>query len=324
MGCVKIMKGTLIELYKTAFLIRSVDKKIDEDLKNNDFFALHYPVKGQEIISASLGVNKYSGDKIISTYRCLGDFIGSGGAFYRYFAEIMVKKDGISGGKGGCMHLCSPENGLLATTGIVGGGLPIACGAALALRAEGNNNIVLVTFGDGATTTGAYHEAMNLAGLWKLPILFICINNNYALHTRLSRITANTMLHTKVDAYDISALMAEVSEPALLHMSITECAERVRNGEGPVFLEISSPRLHGHMAGSTTEYMDLPSEDEIFQKDPLMLLRQQIVREHNNNPELDRIECQIINDVSFAYKKALNAPFPDCQDLLKDDTGCAL
>ncbi|MDX7991756.1 thiamine pyrophosphate-dependent dehydrogenase E1 component subunit alpha [Xenorhabdus littoralis] len=316
-----ITKATLLELYKTAFLIRTVDKKIDEGLSNNDFFALHYPVKGQELISASLGVNKHPGDKIISTYRCLGDLISFGGSYYSYLAEIMGRKDGISGGKGGCMHLCSPENGLLATTGIVGGGLPIACGAALSLQADDSGNIVFVTFGDGATTTGAYHEAMNLAGLWKLPVLFICINNNYALHTRLNRITANTMLYTKADAYGIRAFKSVVSEPDMMHLTVTECVEFVRSGKGPVFLEISCPRLHGHMAGSTTEYMELPSDNEMFQLDSLMLLRQHIVREYDSNSELESLEYQTFNDVSSAYDKALNSPFPDNQDLLKEVTG---
>ncbi|WP_116964684.1 thiamine pyrophosphate-dependent dehydrogenase E1 component subunit alpha [Fastidiosibacter lacustris] len=315
-----ITKSTLLELYKTAFIIRTVDQKIDEGLRNNHFFALHYPVKGQELISASLGVNKYPGDKIVSTYRCLGDLIGFGGSYYSYFAEIMGKKDGISGGKGGCMHLCSTENGLLATTGIVGGGLPIACGVALSVQTDGNDNIVFVTFGDGATTTGAYHEAMNLAGLWKLPILFICINNEYALHTRLSRITTNTELYTKVDVYGIRAFRAVVSEPEKLHITVTKCVEFVRDTGEPIFLEISCPRLHGHMTGSNTEYMNLPADDEMFQVDPLMLFRKQVVREYDSNNQLESIEYQIINDVSASYNKALNAPLPDNQDLLKEIT----
>ncbi|KAA1192130.1 thiamine pyrophosphate-dependent dehydrogenase E1 component subunit alpha [Photorhabdus heterorhabditis] len=315
-----LTKDTFLKLYKASFLIRAVDKKIEDGLRNNDFFALHYPVKGQELISASLGVNKQHGDKVISTYRCLGDLIGFGGSYYEYFAEIMGRKEGISGGKGGCMHLCSPENGLLATTGIVGGGLAIACGAALALPVN-TDNIVFVTFGDGATTTGAYHESMNLAGLWQLPVLFVCINNNYALHTRLSRITANTSLHTKTASYGIHAFHTEVRTPDMLHTTISECAEYVRSGRGPAFLEISSPRLHGHMAGSSTEYMELPPEIEMDQVDSLVILRRKIVSLYNNESELLDIEHLTLREVSSAYDKALNAPFPRAQDLLSEVTG---
>ncbi|PHM45228.1 thiamine pyrophosphate-dependent dehydrogenase E1 component subunit alpha [Xenorhabdus miraniensis] len=316
-----LIKEVLLDLYKTSFLIRAVDKKIEEGLKDNDFFALHYPVKGQEIVSASIGINKQPGDKIISTYRCLGDLIGSGSSYYAYFAEIMGRKAGISSGKGGCMHLCSPENGLIATTGIVGGGLPIACGAALSIQLEGANNIVFVTFGDGATTTGAYHESMNLAGLWKLPVLFVCINNYYTLHTKLSRITVNTELYTKAEPYGLKAVHTEVKTPDALHITISECAEYVRSGRGPVFLEISCPRLQGHMAGSTTEYMDLPSAEEVSQIDSLLLLRKKIVCLYDNDSEVDGIECQIIRDVSTAYDKALNSSYPDAPDLLSEVTG---
>lgn len=316
-----ITKTSLLELYKIGFLIRAVDNTIDENLRKNDFFYLHYPVKGQELISASIGVNRHHEDKIFSTYRCMGELIATGGSYYAYFAEIMGRKEGISGGKGGCMHLCAPENGLLATTGIVGGGLPIACGAALSLQSDGCDNIVFVTFGDGATTTGSFHEAMNLAGLWKLPVLFICINNDYALHTRLSRITANTALHMKVEAYGIKGFTIGVREPDLLHATITECAEFVRSGQGPAFLEVISPRLHGHMAGSVTDYMDLPAADEMFHIDPLMKLRRQIVKKNGSNDELNNFETQTIRDVSLAYEAALHSPFPDAQDLLKEITG---
>ena len=314
-------KNSLLRLYKIGFLIRMVDNTIDEGLKKHDFFYLHYPVKGQELISASVGVNKHHDDKIISTYRCMGDLIATGGSYYAYFAEIMGRKDGISGGKGGCMHICARENGLLVTTGIVGGGLPIACGAALSLQSDSCKNIVFVTLGDGATTTGAFHEAMNLAGLWKLPVLFICINNDYALHTRLSRITANTVLHLKAEAYGIKGFSIGVMEPNLLHATITECAEFVRSGQGPVFLEVKSPRLHGHMAGSAIDYMDLPDADEIFHVDPLIRLRQQIVQKFENNGELNYFETQIKREVSLAYEAALNSPFPDALELLKEITG---
>ncbi|WP_373964329.1 thiamine pyrophosphate-dependent dehydrogenase E1 component subunit alpha [Kosakonia sacchari] len=315
-----LTKDTFLDLYKTGFLIRAVDNIIADGLRNNDFFALHYPVRGQEVISVSLGLNKKPGDKIISTYRCLGDLIGFGGSCYKYLAEIMGRKDGISGGKGGCMHLCSPENGLLATTGIVGGGLAIACGAALAIP-ESQGSIVIVTFGDGATTTGAYHESMNIAGMWQLPVLFVCINNGYALHTRLSRITANTELHTKTGPYGVRGFYAEVSTPDVLHMTICECTEYVRCNRSPAFLEISSPRLHGHMAGSTTEYMDLPPESEIDQMDSLVILRQKIVNLYDNERELSDAEHLISEEVSSAYDMALNAPSPDAHTLFSEVTG---
>lgn len=315
-----ISKETCLKLYEMSFLIRTVDEKIEEGLRQHEFFALHYPVKGQELISASLGLNHQPGDRLISTYRCLGDLIASGGSYYAYFAEIMGKKDGISGGKGGCMHLCSPENGLLATTGIVGGGLPIACGAALSLS-EASDNIVVTTFGDGATTTGAYHESMNLAGLWHLPVLFVCINNGYALHTRLSRITGNTSLHTKIASYGFPAFHAEANNADHLYTMISACSARVRRNREPLFLEISCPRRHGHMAGSTTDYMHLPPESESVQTEPLMLLRDKIIRFYDCAREVCTTEERIRHEVSSAYDKAHLASFPSAEDLFCETTG---
>lgn len=315
-----LTKEKFLELHKTGFIIRTVDNIIEEGLRNNQFFALHYPVRGQELISASLGLNKIEGDKIISTYRCLGDLIGFGGSFYKYLAEIMGRKDGISGGKGGCMHICSPENGLIATTGIVGGGLAIACGAALAIP-DNKDNIVSVTFGDGATTTGAYHESMNIAGMWQLPVLFVCINNGYALHTRLAKITANTNLHSKSSPYGVRGFYADVLKPDVLHNIISGCVEYVRNNRSPAFLEISSPRLHGHMAGSTTEYMNLPQGSEMDQMDSLAILRKMIVNLYDNERELSDAEQLIHNEIASAYDMAFNSPYPDAQDLLSEVTG---
>lgn len=315
-----LTKEILLKLYKSGYLIRAVDEVIEDGLKSNDFFALHYPVKGQELISSSLGLSKKQGDKIISTYRCMGDFISFGGSFYRYLSEIMGSKEGISGGKGGCMHICSPEIGLLATTGIVGGGLAIACGAALALP-DNSDNIIFVTFGDGATTTGAYHESMNLAGLWQLPVLFVCINNGYALHTKLSKITANTSLHTKTISYGIRGFYAEVSKPDMLYTIISKCTEYVRLSRCPIFLEISSPRLHGHMAGSTTEYMNLPPQSKISLIDPLILLRHKLLNLYISENEFFDMESLIRQEVFSVYNMALKAPYPDEQDLLIDVTG---
>ncbi|MDE1482047.1 thiamine pyrophosphate-dependent dehydrogenase E1 component subunit alpha [Xenorhabdus bovienii] len=309
-----------LELYKKSYLVRAADEKINEGLLSHDFFALHYPVKGQEIISASISINLTEGDKIISNYRCLGDLIAAGVNPYTYFSEIMGKRDGLSGGKGGCMHLCSPENGFLATTGIVGGGLPIANGVALALKLSDTNNIVFVTFGDGATTTGAYHEAMNIASLWKLPVLFICINNMYALHTRLSRIATNTSLYQKALSYDLPAERVDVCDPVNVLQKITAFAQKVRTQNGPLFIEIYAPRLHGHMAGSSTDYMNMPSEEKIKEIDSLLILRKELVSHILSERELKSIEEGIDAFVNTSYQDAINCPLPDSETLLTQIT----
>ncbi|SFU55368.1 thiamine pyrophosphate-dependent dehydrogenase E1 component subunit alpha [Xenorhabdus koppenhoeferi] len=304
----------ILGVYKTSYLIRATDSRIQDGLHSQDFFALHYPVKGQEIVSASIGYSLNEGDQIISTYRCLGDLIAAGVSPYAYFAEIMGKADGLSGGKGGCMHLSSPLHGFLATTGIVGGGLPIACGTALSMKLSGSGHLVFVTFGDGATTTGAFHEALNIAGLWALPVLFLCINNMYALHTKLSRITKNTVLYKKAANYQIPATCVNVSEPTKVIDLVSDFAEKVRKGKGPAFIEILAPRLHGHMAGSTTDYMNLPCQEELNNADSLLILRKILLSlTSGRETELQVFERETDDFVNQVYLDAMIAspPAPD-------------
>ncbi len=173
-------------LYTLMRRAESLDERLRRGILRGEFLGVIWPSRGQEAIAAGMGAAVNSDDRLITTYRGLHDMVGKGVPLEAIIGEVLGHTVGASGGKGGTMHIASPESGLVLTTGIVGAGVPIAVGVALAARRTGSNRVTAVCFGDGATNTGSFHEGMNLAALWQLPIIFICQNNLWAEMTPIA------------------------------------------------------------------------------------------------------------------------------------------
>jgi len=306
-----IDSATAWEVLQRAQRIRAADDRICRGLDDKDFFGIHYPVLGQEVVSAAIGAHFRKGDALVSNYRMLGDAVSLGIPPMAIFAETMGRACGLSGGKGGPMHLAAPEHGLLATTGIVGGGLPIAVGAALGCQLRGDGSIAIVTFGDGATSIGAFHEAMSVAGAWRLPILFVCINNHFLLHTRLERVAAVTELSAKAEGYGMIGTRHPLGDPFGTMALIGQTMASIRSGEGPAMLEFWGDRRHPHMHGSDVSYMPQHCLDRDTSDDPLTVLRSRLLRTHAG--KIQAFEDRISEEMDAAYRKALAAPPPDPQ-----------
>ncbi len=214
------------------------------------------------------------------------------------------------------MHLAAPEQGLLATTGIVGGGLPIAVGAALACHLRGDGSLAIVTFGDGATSIGAFHEAMSVAGAWRLPILFVCINNHFLLHTRIERVSAVTELATKAQGYGMAGIRQPLADPAGTIAAIGKAMVSIRAGDGPAMIEFWGNRLHPHMHGSDTSYMQPRCLDKDTSIDPLAVLRSELLRTHA--AQVQALEVTIREEMDAAYREALASSAPDPQICMAD------
>ncbi|MDH5256102.1 MAG: thiamine pyrophosphate-dependent dehydrogenase E1 component subunit alpha, partial [Gammaproteobacteria bacterium] len=176
-------------IYTTMARIAEADKAIQRSLSAGELQFQYYPAGGQEAIPAAIAPLLTREDSMVITYRCIHDIVAKGTPMREIMAEMYGRAAGTSKGKGGPMHLSDPNSGLMATTGIVGAGLPIANGLALAAQLRGTGRITVVTFGDGATSTGAFHEALNLAAVWKLPVVFVCQNNQYAEYTAIPEYT---------------------------------------------------------------------------------------------------------------------------------------
>src|SRR5262245_20130393 len=208
-----IDRDLLLQIYETAARIRAFDDKAQSLIGSAQAFFVHYPVRGHEIISAAVAAAIKPDDYMTATYRGLGDEVAKGVPLRELWAEMLGKATGTSKGRGGPMHIADPDHGLMLCTGIVGGGIPVSIGLGLASQLKGDGRVTICNFGDGATNIGAFHESLNMATVWELPIVFVCQNNTYSEHTQLSATTKVTTIVDRAGAYGITAIRADGGDP---------------------------------------------------------------------------------------------------------------
>lgn len=309
----------LERLYSVAKTIRTCDARIQKDVKSGDLKAATYPVEGLAGVCAGLALALNKDDYLVSTYRNLGDVIAKGVPLRRVIAEIAGRVTGVAKGKGGAMHIADSSYGLMTTTGIVGSGLPIAAGLALSSLLSKDGRITAVTFGDGATSIGAFHEAMNLAAVWNLPILFVCQNNQWAEHTPTgdhmvvtdiaSKAKNYGMRHDTVDGFD-AVSTAEV---------LIRAAESIRDGKGPILVEAVTYRLSGHTATADYSYMPQDRLEAARQAEPVAKLRAHLQGSSRVGPDrLEELDRQAVADVDDAFEFAYASAYPDKSEIFTD------
>ena len=240
----------MLRIYTTMVRISEADKAIQRGLSAGELQFQYYPAGGQEAIPAGIAPHLRREDYAVITYRCIHDVVAKGTPLKEIMAEMYGRAAGTSKGKGGPMHLSDPHAGLMVTTGIVGAGLPIANGLALATQMQGSGRVTVVNFGDGATSTGAFHEALTLASVWKLPVVFVCQNNQYAEYTALAEYTRSENFAKKADAYEIPGVRVDGNDPLAVYAAAGDAIARARRGDGPMFIEAVCHRLQGHAFGS--------------------------------------------------------------------------
>jgi pyruvate/2-oxoglutarate/acetoin dehydrogenase E1 component/TPP-dependent pyruvate/acetoin dehydrogenase alpha subunit len=238
--------AVLVEIYRQMSRIRAVDKAVQAGLSGGKFFFSYWPMTGQESIPATLAQLTSSRDYMVTTYRGVHDQVAKGVALEGLFAEMLGRTGGVNKGKGGSPHISDPTSGSMLTTAIVGAGAPIANGLALAAQARGEDRVTIVNFGDGATSIGAVHEAMNLAGVWKLPVIFLCQNNQIGEYTPIPGYTASKDFASRAAGYGFKGVRLDANDVAGFHRGMKAVIEQVRRGEGPVFVEALTFRLGPH------------------------------------------------------------------------------
>jgi 2-oxoisovalerate dehydrogenase E1 component len=238
--------GVFKEIYRQMARIRAVDRAIQAGLSGGRFTFTYWPMTGQEAIPAAISQLITSRDYMVTTYRGIHDQVAKGVSLRGLFAEALGRIDGVNKGKGGSPHISDPSSGSMVTTAIVGAGAPIANGLALAAQMKGEDRVTIVNFGDGATSIGAVHEAMNLAGVWKLPIIFLCQNNLIAEYTKISDYTASKDFFSRAAAYGFEGLKLDGNDPAGFYHGMKAVIDRVRRGDGPIFVEAVTMRLGPH------------------------------------------------------------------------------
>lgn len=258
-------------------------------------------------------------DYLVTTYRGLHDQIAKGVPLHPLLAEMLGRSTGTNSGKGGPMHIAWPQCGLLLTTGVVGSGLPIAAGIAWSSLLKGRDDVTVCCFGDGATNIGAFHEAMNLASVWRLPVVFVCQNNRYGEHTRIDRHQRNTSVAARADAYGMPGVTVDGNDPRPVWRAMTDAVERARSGEGPTLLEALTYRLYGHVFGDQMTYVEKDELDRAWAAEPAGRFRNELIaRGVLDETGADSIDSRSAVAVEEALERALSDPLPDPRTVLGD------
>jgi len=269
---------------------------------------------GMEAIAVGACSTMNSGDLLTSTHRGHGHCIARGLDTGRMMAEILGRVDGYCGGKGGSMHITDVSRGMLGADGIVGGGIPIAVGAAVGVRLKGDLSVVLCFFGEGASNQGSFHESLNLAAVRRLAVVFICENNLWALSAPFAEVTAGGSVANRAGAYGIPGEKVDGNDVEAVFKAVNEAAKRARAGLGPSLLECVSYRWEGH---SIFTRQEIRPEEEIQQwkrRDPISRYRARLIEAKTTTSEvLRQFELQASEQISEAVKFAKNSPLPDAE-----------
>jgi pyruvate/2-oxoglutarate/acetoin dehydrogenase E1 component/TPP-dependent pyruvate/acetoin dehydrogenase alpha subunit len=312
----------LLAIYEVAARIRRFDTRAHEAIAKGEAFFAHYGVRGQELIPAAVSQHLGPEDQLITTYRGIHDEIAKGVPLEALWGEALGKRTGASGGKGGPMHPCVPEVGMLLSSGIVAGGIPIANGVALASQLRHDGLVTVCNFGDGATNQGAFHEAMNLASLWNLPVVFICQNNRYAEHTSFAMGQRNRSVVERAGAYGMRGVQVDGNDAVAMYNAAGNALHHARAGHGPVLLECLTWRLSGHVIGDENAYMDPDEVARRTAEDPLPLFRAWLIaRGEASETVLATLEQRVTDEVETAFQSALAAEEPPLSELLSDVCG---
>lgn len=304
----------------------TVDERLRKGIGRGEFATVIWPSRGQEAIPAGIGEALTADDRLVTTYRGLHDLVCKGVPLTEVMGEVLASTIGASGGKGGTMHITAPDHGVMLTTGIVGAGVPVGVGLALAAKQQGSDRVVVVTFGDGATNTGSFHEGLNLAAVWKLPVIFVCQNNLYAELTPVEDTMNIAEVRERALAYNIPGLRIDGNDPEEVFATVTAAADRARAGEGPTLIEAVTFRFKGHYVGDTMKYMPKEQLTEAKAKDPMVTYRRKLIDEGLLTvEELDDIDRSAVAEVEEAVVAIAAAGRPGADalenDLYADMTG---
>lgn len=315
----KLSKETYINWYRLMQLIRSFEQKSAQMYGQNKIRGFCHLYIGQEAVVAGMVSAKEDGDKVITAYRDHGHALAMGISPGAAMAELFGRIDGCSKGKGGSMHMFSKEHDFFGGHGIVGGQIPLGAGIALAEQYKNSGKVCFCYMGDGAVRQGALHETFNMAMLWKLPVVFICENNNYAMGTSVERTTNVQDIYKIACAYDMPAEQIDGMSCEAVHDSMLRTADRARKGEGPTFVELKTYRYRGHSMSDPAKYRSKDEVEEYKKVDPIEVVKKQIIdKKYLTEAELEKLEEEIEQEVLDAVEFAENSPYPDIDELYKD------
>ncbi|HEY4110163.1 pyruvate dehydrogenase (acetyl-transferring) E1 component subunit alpha [Puia sp.] len=316
----KFSKETYLYWYELMQLIRQFELMAEEKYKmEGKIRGFFHAYIGQEAIAAGCMTATKPDDPFITAYRDHGLALSKGVSANACMAELYGKATGAAKGKGGSMHFFGVDVKFFGGHGIVGAQIGTGAGLAFAERYKGTDNVALTFFGDGAARQGMLHETFNLAMLWKLPVIFVCENNNYAMGTSVERTSNVVDIYKLADAYEMPADSIDGMSPEAVHEAVARAVKRARQGDGPTLLEIKTYRYKGHSISDPQKYRTKEEVDEYKQRDPVLAVLDTIMtKKYATQEEIDAINKRVNDTVAESVKFAEESPWPDDSEVYKD------
>lgn len=319
MSAVEINKDTYLKWFESMLLMRKFEEKTGQLYGQQKIRGFCHLYIGQEAVVAGAISAMGPEDSMITSYRDHAHGLALGMSANSIMAEMYGKITGCSKGKGGSMHIFSKEHHFYGGHGIVGGQMPLGAGIAFAEKYKGTKNVNICYMGDGAVRQGALNESFNMAMLWKLPVVFVCENNGYAMGTSVERTTNMTDIYKIGLGFDMPCAPVDGMDPVAVHNAMDEAIQRARNGEGPTFLEMRTYRYRGHSMSDPAKYRTKEELEEYKAKDPIEQVREVILKEkYADEAWITSIEEKVKDIVDESVKFAEESPWPDASELYKD------
>ncbi len=308
----------LIEDYSTMLLIRHFEETVEELFTTGVVAGTVHTCIGQEAVAVGTASVLRQTDVVTSNHRGHGHFIAKGGDIRRMMAEMFGKVDGYSGGRGGSQLMADYKIGFMGGNGIVGGSIPLAAGMALRFKQQKRSDIAVCFLGDGSVNQGTFHETLNMAALWKLPVIFLCENNLYAMSTPVADGSANADFAARARSYGMPALCVDGNDYFAVREAVGEYAEKARNSEGPAFIEFRTYRFSGHSRGDQRIYRSREEEESWKKKAPLRRMKKHLIDNGIMTKDEDReIRKSVRMKVREAVKFSKSSPYPANETLLQ-------
>ncbi|MET0269257.1 MAG: thiamine pyrophosphate-dependent dehydrogenase E1 component subunit alpha [Sphingomonas sp.] len=311
-----------VDIFRRMALLKANDERSRKIVTSGRLVMPYYSYRGQEVIPSAMMANLTDDDYLVTIYRGIHDMLAKGLPLKALWAEIAGRVDGTCKGKGGPMHLTYPTKGVMVTTGIVGSSMPIANGLAWGSQLSGDGRVAVATFGDAASNIGAFHESLNLASVWKLPVIFLCQNNRWGEHTAYAKATGCERIADRAAGYGMPGVHVDGNDPIAMYAAAKEAVERARAGEGPTLIEALTFRFPGHVFGDADRYMDKDEKAKHVAADPYPRFRAKLIADGlATEDELAKIEADYEAEIDEAVAFGLDSPFPGIEELTTDVYG---
>lgn len=312
-------KDFLLQLYGGMVRVRLFEEKAADCFTKGMLAGNIHLCIGQEASVVGSNAALRPTDYITSTHRGHGHLLGKGADSKKMMAELFGKSTGYCKGKGGSMHAADVSLGILGANGIVGAGIPIATGSALTSKIKGTDEVTLCFFGDGASNQGTFHESINMAAAWKLPVVYLCENNHYGVSTEIHRVTNTEDIAVRAKAYDIPGVTVDGSDVLQVYEAVKEAVEYARSGKGPYLVENVVYRWQGHYCGDPAVYRPKSYLEEAHKNDPILNFRTKLLKEGlATEAELDAVYKEKTDEIEAAYEFADSSPYPDVSEAFTD------